>query len=382
MRVLKMAHGRNRKHPQMDIGINRLYLDTNNPRLPENIQGTSEAKLLNSLYRGFNLDELAESMCQNGYFDEEPLVVIPKNLPKKLSEVAPDSKEFKTFIDNEKTTFTVVEGNRRLATVKLIVDSNLRSQLKIKHWPEPLEDILSELKLLPTIVYTKRSDVIPYLGVKHIVGIQKWDSYAKARYVAQLVDKGQTLQDVESQIGDTQGSARKNYIGYKLLQQAKAEFDYDTEVAENNFSLLILSVGQGKIKKFLGLPTKIKDINPDAPVPEKSVDNLKNLMGWLFGDGKQLPAIKESRDITSYLSHVVASPEALKHLERTRELKEAYDLSDGEEQMLLRYLASANRELAVVLGMIHRYKTSEDVITEVQKCIETAKQLLKTVSEK
>ena len=64
-----MAKKRNRKHPQRDISIDRLYLDTENPRFPENIQGKNEDRLLNSLYRGFNLDELAESMCQNGYFD-------------------------------------------------------------------------------------------------------------------------------------------------------------------------------------------------------------------------------------------------------------------------------------------------------------------------
>ncbi len=230
------------------------------------------------------------------------------------------------------------------------------------------------------IVYFKRDEVVPYLGVRHIVGIQKWDSYAKARYIANLVDEGKSLQEVEAQIGDSQGSARKNYISYKLVQQTRDEFDYDTKAAENDFSLLILSIGQGKIKRYLGLPKRIKDTDPNAPVPKEKIDNLSNLMSWLFGDERYAPVIKESRDITSYLSHVVESPEALKYLERNRDLSAAYDLSDGEERMVLRYLANANDKLQTILGLIHRHKT-EDVIDEVEKCSETTKQLLKTVKE-
>lgn len=367
--------------PQMNIEIERLFLDKDNPRLPENIQGQNEAELLKALYKGFNLDELIDSMRQNGYFDEEPLVVIPRNMPSKLSTADVSSEEFISFIKNDKTTFTVVEGNRRLAAAKLLIEPKLRSQLNIKQWQEILPAIIDDLKLLPAIVYPKRSDVIPYMGVRHIVGIQKWGSYAKARYIARLIDQGETLQEVETQIADSQGSVRKNYISYKLLQQARDEFDYDTKSAEEGkFSLLILAIGQGKIKRYLGLPTSLKDIDPNAPVPKDKIKRLENLTSWIFGDERNSPVIEESRDITDYLSPVVESPDALKHLERTRKLEEAYDLSDGEEQMVLRYLAYINSKLQAVLGLAHLHKTV-DVVSEVEKCAETVKQLLKTVKE-
>jgi hypothetical protein len=369
-----------RRNPQLNIKIEKLFLDKDNPRLPENVQGQKEAELLKALYKGFNLDELIDSMRQNGYFDEEPLVVIPQDVPSKLSKADVPSGEFMKFINSDTTTFTVVEGNRRVAAAKILIDPNLRSQLNIKQWQDVLPAIIDDLKLLPAIVYPKRSDVAPYMGVRHIVGIQKWDSYAKARYVAKLIDQGKTISEVETQIADSQGSVRKNYISYRLLQQAKDEFDYDTTAAEDDFSLLILAIGQGKIKRYLGLPTSIKETDTKAPIPKENIDNLKNFMSWLFGDERNKPVIKESRDITSYLSHVVESPEALKYLERTRNLLEAYDLSDGEEQMVLRYLAGANGKLQTVLGLVHRHKT-EEVVSEVEKCNDTVKQLLKTVKE-
>jgi len=370
-----------RRMPQLNIEIERLFLDKDNPRLPENIQGQNEAELFKALYKGFNLDELIDSMRQNGYFDEEPLVVIPRNVPSKLSKADASSDEFIKFIKSATTTFTVVEGNRRVAAGKLLIDPKLRSQLNIKQWQEVPTEIVDDLKLLPAIVYSNRQDVVPYMGVRHIVGIQKWDSYAKARYIANLIDQGKTLSDVEAQIGDSQGSVRKNYISYKLLQQARDEFDYDTKPAEEGkFSFLNLAIGHGSVKRFLGLPSNLKNIDQNAPVPENKITNLQNLTSWLFGDDKNSAVIQESRDITNQLVHVLDSPESIKRLERTRNLQEAYDLSDGEEQMILRYLASINSKLQTVLGIAHVHKTA-DVISEVEKCAETVQQLLKTVKE-
>jgi len=173
-----------RKHPQIEISVDRLYLDPDNPRLPEDAQGKSESELMKYLYRGFNLDELVNSMSQNGYFQEEPLVVIPQKLSKELKREDVCSKKFADYINDEKTKFTVVEGNRRLASAKFITSQEIRNSLKIKHWKDPSTQIIESLRYLPAIIYRDRSEIIPYLGVRHIVGIQKWGSYAKASAVS------------------------------------------------------------------------------------------------------------------------------------------------------------------------------------------------------
>ena len=46
------------RRPRLDIPAERLFLDPENPRLPEDIQGKKESELLNALYKGFNLDEI------------------------------------------------------------------------------------------------------------------------------------------------------------------------------------------------------------------------------------------------------------------------------------------------------------------------------------
>jgi hypothetical protein len=373
--------GVGRKRPQFNISVGRLRLDKDNPRLPMEVQGQDEKALLKALYKEFNLDELAESMAHNGYFDEEPVVAIPVRLPAGLKKANVGSSAFRKYIEGKTCVLTVVEGNRRLAAAKLLLNEDLRTELGIKAWPELKPEAAEDIGTIPVIVYKFRKEVVPYLGVRHIVGIQKWDSYAKARYVALMVSSGISLEDVEAQIGDTRGSARRNLIGYKLLEQVHEEFDFDTAKARDDFSLVLLSVGQGKIKRFLGLPVKVAETNMTRPVDNEHLDNLRDLMSWLYGDGKRGPVIEESRDITRYLSTVVESNEAVEHLRKTWNLKEAYDRTDGEERMVIRYVANANSKLETALGVAHRHRT-DPVVLEVRKCNDTVKRLLKTVSER
>jgi hypothetical protein len=222
---------------------------------------------------------------------------------------------------------------------------------------------------------------VPYLGVRHITGIKKWDAYAKARYIISMLDQGFEIGDIEQRIGDRQGAGRKNVICYRMLEQAREEFDYDIHKATEDFSFLILSIGQGAIKRYLGLPNKLKDIPLTNPVGTDKLRELKNLLSWLFGEDKRVrPVIDESRDITNYLSAVMSSPEAAKYLEKTRKLQDAYELTDGEETMLKKTLASANNKLEKALGIVHRHKTPE-IKAEIKKCYETAKRLLTTAEE-
>lgn len=378
--MVKEIAGRGRRRPQLNIEISKLHLDKENPRLPQEKQGKNENEILFTLYQDFNLDELAESMGKNGYFDEEPLVAFPQNLPKKLKDKDAESAEFQTFIDDKNIEFIVVEGNRRLATAKLLLDSNLRDKLHIKTWPKISDRVRKDLSILPVIVYPERQEVLPYLGVRHIIGIQKWESYAKARYIAKMIDTGTSIDQAQEQIGDRHGSIKKTYLAYKLLHIAQDEFDFNTNKAEKDFSLLLLAIGQGNIKRYLGLPVRQADINLKKPVSKDKLSNLKNLLCWIYGDGKVSPVIKESREITRWLSHVVASPEAVSYLESTKNLEAAFDRSGGELEMLIKYLVNANSKLESALGIAHRHKTKE-VLNEAQKCSETATRILETVKK-
>lgn len=386
--------GIGRKRPQLNIGIECLHLDPANPRLPEEVQGKPEPAILEHLFRNFDLEEIADPMGKNGYFDEEPLIAIPNDIPAKLlpKPGKPESAQYLEFIKKKSTHFTVVEGNRRLSTAMILREPSLRQEFKIRSWPEITAAVKDDLAILPVIIYPTRKEVLPYLGVRHITGIKKWDSYAKARYIADMISEGHTIEAIEKQVGDRVQSVRKNAICYHLLKQAKNELDWDISNARNDFSLLILSIGQKNIKGYLGWTQKVPETDKvkttpldeialESPVDDAHLPNLRNLLSWLFGEGsKVIPVIKESRNITDLLQHVVASPQAVEHLEHTRNLVDAYDLTDGEEIMLRKLLKLAGSKLDKALGVAHRHKTPE-VIAEAEKCSETAGLLVKAVKE-
>jgi hypothetical protein len=384
--------GLGRKRPLRNLAIERLHLDPANPRLPEEAQGRGEDELMQHLYDHFDLDEIAAPMGQNGYFDEEPLVAVPNGLPKKLQPKTgqPLSAEYLSFLD--KAEFTVVEGNRRLATARILREHSIRKKLRVRGWPDISPAVRQDLDELPVIIYPTRKEVLPYLGVRHITGNKKWDSYAKARYIAAMLDEGHTVENIEREVGDRSQGVLRNAISYKILQQARTELDWDISRAKEDFSYILLAIGQRSIKVFLGWAKQVgksgeikalplKEVSFDSPIPETHLQNLRSFLSWIYGEGtKVLPVIKESRDITTYLAQVVASPKAVEYLRRTRDLREAYDLTDGEEAMVRNLLGTANTKLEKVLGVIHRHKTIE-VISEAEKCAGTAARVLKTVQE-
>lgn len=367
------------KRPLIYKNNSLLLLDPENPRLPSDMQGRDQEQIKEVLKRYFFLDELAQSMAENGYFDEEPLVGIPESLPqefenKNYNELKGNIK-YNEFVNNEATKFIIVEGNRRLATIKLLVEG------KFSAFQTLTQQALEDFEKLPVIVYPKRRDVIAYLGVRHIIGVKKWDAYAKARYIASMKDDhGLTIDEIQKSVGDITNSARKTYICYQLIETLKEEFeDFDVTKAKDNFSYLMLATGQSAIKDYIGLPKKWDSIDSNNPIPKENLDRLKNLFSWLFGEGKErTKVIEESRDITGKLSTVLKDPDATQYLIDHRNLMDAYDRSGGERHLLIKSLKRSKVDLGKALPLIPSNYNEEvqHLISDCKKIIDSMKKLI------
>src|SRR6266566_6251302 len=105
--------------------VSDLLLDPENPRILI-AKSAPQGDILRVLYQNEALGELANSFAHNGYFPEEPVVLVPSNSGSE--------------------TFVVVEGNRRVATIKLLLDSHLREMLKVVGFPELSAERRKELE--------------------------------------------------------------------------------------------------------------------------------------------------------------------------------------------------------------------------------------------
>jgi hypothetical protein len=388
----KTFPGVGRKRPQLNIPIELLELDPENPRLAKESQGSTQFDLLSRLYNEFDIEEVAFSMAENGYFDEEPVVVVPKKLPKGfhlVADIEQQQKDLQGLIEREEIKFVVVEGNRRVATAKLLNDPDSRKKLKIPaDFPKPATKAIAEdLKVIPAIFYSNRKGISAYLGVRHIAGLLKWEVWAKTVYVASRIEEGikahktieQSIKEVQRQTADRSDVIKKQYLCYKVVITAKEDLNLDINEIKNRFSLVTVALNSPSIRDFVGVKS-YKDVDfSKRIVPVKKLENLEKLLTWIYGnDGKQ-PILTDSRQITSRLSPVLADEDATDYLLKYENLEDAYERSGGEKRFLLRKINDATRNLRNALGVAYKYKT-KDVIESVDECIKAADELSRMVT--
>jgi hypothetical protein len=345
------------------IEVSRLLFDDHNFRLSEDTKGLSQKELLKILNRDFDPLPIAESIVDNGYFVEEPLVVIPK----------PSSDKF-----------IVIEGNRRLAALKFLLEEDLRPLSgDPNYWELLAKRLKKDISRVPVVVYQNREELTTFLGYRHITGILRWDPLAKARFINSLVErKGKKGDFVEiaRETGSRKATIRDNYVAYRIVLQAKEDFDIDTSKLEKNFSVFYRALGNPSITGFIGLnkdktPTELR-----MPVPQKKAVALEELIGYIHGTNKAQAVLTDSRQLTK-LGEVLSSKPAYNLLRNSRNLDQAFQLTGGEERRLIDNLNQASFYLDESLRDAHRHKGSSSVASAVKRCAETIWLIFKSFPE-
>src|SRR5579862_3034113 len=197
------------------VELAKLRLDPSNPRLKEGLEDASQPNLLAELAREYELQDLGRSFADNGYFSEEPLVAVK---------------------DKGGRTWTVVEGNRRLAALQLLENPNAAPKELRVQWQELARTRRKRVTTVPILEYAERNEVTPYLGFRHITGVMQWRPYQKARYICQLVEDNKlTFSQIARIIGNRSATVREHYIAYTLVRQARDQMAIDTSFVEEAF---------------------------------------------------------------------------------------------------------------------------------------------------
>ncbi|WP_418262078.1 hypothetical protein [Flavobacterium faecale] len=388
--------GKGNRRPQLDININLIEVDNKNPRLVpylENPNESSQFDLISVLYENFDTEVVAMSLVENGYFDEEPIIVVPNKIPPTFSfsnYPNPDdlAGALKNLIDNDEISFTVVEGNRRTSAIKLITNIKLRKDLGIdKFYPKTEnESIIFDISNIPCIIYEKRKDVSSYLGVRHIAGLLKWEAFAQAAYTATVIEQelenglsiAESIKQVQKVVGDRSDKLRKQYITYKLYLEAKENLEFNVRPIINKFSLLTVAYNSASIREYLGVEAYSKvDLDSELITSDKS-ENFKNILTWIYGniDTNEQPVLTDSRNITNTLSHVVKKQEAIEYLIKYKDLNGAYERTNGEREYLSKKLTDASRAMQESLKFAYKYKNDTellDKVSEIEHLIEALK---------
>lgn len=338
-----------------EVLLDDLRLDPENPRLPRDVNwaSQSEDRLLKEFSRRYNLIELARSIVDKGFTPRhaEALLVIEKPLGS--------------------ASYVVIEGNRRLATLKLLTmpASRRAAGLKNSEWEELAREATNlQHDRIPVIVYPDRSALDDYLGFRHITGPRPWRPEAKARFIVKLLRAGGSVGDVARRIGSNHRTVRRLAEAHQVYVQA-VNAEIPIGEVEAAFGVFYNALDREGIREFIGLgrQTDIESL-PESPVPPESIEQLRDLIELLYGDSsKGLDSvIRESRELRK-LGEVLANPRARANLLRDRNLERAWRVGGGGRDELLGQLADLHSGLAEVSGKAAEYADDDEIRDEVRR---------------
>lgn len=341
---------------KLKINLDNLKFDAKNPRLPVRLQGiTDESKVIDYMVKYGNIIELMLSIAETGYSDAEPLLIVKET----------------------DGTYTVVEGNRRLAALKLLSKPELT---KVR--TQSIKDVISDAKNIPTeipcILYPNREDVLDYLGYRHITGVKDWGALEKARYLDQLyqihikdTSQDKIYQKLAKMIGSRSDYVYKLHTALKLYDKANDNAYYGADIKEEDisFSWLTTALGYSGISEFIGLSEAT-----DASLSTLKEENFKKIFTWMFFPGKTV--VKESRQI-SELAKITEYPVALERLENGCTIDEALLYTSAPSDAFIEMLKKAKQQLKQAKDAIEQLSAEPP---EAKELIDDIERLLKTIS--
>jgi hypothetical protein len=297
------------------IRVSDLNLDLHNPRAA-GLTFASEEDAIKFLIAEADLDEIITSICKSGWIDYEPFVV-------------------------QKDGSIVLEGNRRLASLRLIADAALRDALGYKM---PSTQCASVPEQVRAILVDGRDEARAYIAFKHINGPAKWGALAKAMYASAWIDSGVKIGDVASALGDTNNTIVRMVNGWRVLVQAKANgFKIEDITASRfNFSHLYTALSKPDFRRVLGMNDDLGvSVLPANPVPEDDLPKLREALGWMYGqkEWRSFAVVKSQNPDLTRLVQVMANTSAYAVLRDTNDLKVAFNVITPPESRFAEALA-------------------------------------------
>lgn len=348
--------------------IESILLDPNNPRLniSEEIEEAriKESSIQNKTFRlisgkaNSNLSDLISSFKQHSYIPTEKIIV--------------------RYYENDKAV--VIEGNRRLATLKFLKDQ-FESGLDIGNFdPEIFHNV-------PVICYKDDSPenrkVI--MGLKHIIGSKKWSAINQAKFIESLVRKDKLG---ETEICNTYAISKvelRTTLRTLSLIDVYKNSDYGDNFSDEKYSTFREIVKSPKIKEWLNLsatdidfgladksrldrlfsfisPVEVEDIDPEDE--DEYVTHI------------QEPIIETALQIRE-LAKIIDDEKALSNLETTRNLLQATLSSEvlGKNK-LENALSVIDEQINISFG--YSFLIDDKQTSLIQSCIKKLNALLVT----
>lgn len=169
------------KWPEKKLNVTSLQLDPLNPRIPDVGEGVSQRDLIADLVEHEDVTELAKDIVEQGYSPLERLLGFEED-------------DGKTYI---------LEGNRRLAALKLLLNPDAAPEDARKRFRALAEKAAGGVPTRASVVLAPaREDAAGLIMQKHTrTQVSAWEPVMQARFFKNLLGKGKTVEDLAKRYG-------------------------------------------------------------------------------------------------------------------------------------------------------------------------------------
>src|SRR5271168_549753 len=186
----------------LPVRVENLLFDPDNPRLPEGL-GADQKKIFRFLVDDIGVDDLLSSMAASGSIEGDPM--IGRNA------------------EGEK--YYVIEGNRRLAALKLLNGERVNDGEPEPTVPGLAGEIAPSLRGVTLQLDWDSEKLEAYLGYKHVTSAREWTPEAKAKFVVTHCRgdfSDATLSKFAQRLGTKLPTLRRWLVAYLSLKQAES----------------------------------------------------------------------------------------------------------------------------------------------------------------
>ena len=302
--------------------LSRLYLDPNNYRFvdhpdyrhvpPEHVFDADVQRRTTGFVLGRHQEsvrDLIASIKTNGWLEIDPILVESR----------------------EKGRFLVVEGNRRVETLKFLQ----------RRYEEDAIDIgkldASTFSKLPVVLYQDASerDHLVMMGLHHISGKRRWPAINRARAMERLLPHFHGDTDA---VCEALGVSKREFnLSVRTLALVKAykESDYGDQLQSEQYNLFREVLKSEAMRTWLGWD--------HTGLAASNQSNLNQMFSWMSREAESDDGDEDGQDVdmgstsdpvistgghVRELAKIIEDPEAVKSLTATRSLQEATLNSD------------------------------------------------------
>lgn len=327
------------------VAIEDLFFDPQNPRLPEELGG-DQRQIFRFLVDDIGIDDVLASIAASGLIKADPMIARPAEQPGK---------------------YYVIEGNRRLAALKLLNGEKIGDGKPELPIPQVPPELAATFKKATIELGWEEASLEVYLGYKHVTSAREWTPEAKAKFVLARCHgdfSDSNLGKFAQRLGTQLSTLRRWLVAYLALKQAEArgKFKPDEAYAKRYFGTFYTLLGSSAVQDFLGLETGAALTN--TPVPEEHLNELAEFIGWVIGT-KKSPPILNSRSQHQF-DAVLASPSALRYFRSKRNLEGALLYTEFNAGEIAEKLLAAAYTIEECLPKVFDVKEDPKVISAIE----------------